>query len=515
MKFLIYARVSPRGSTYEGETSIPMQINYCREYVKFHGGEVVDVRSDEFFSGKDTHRPAFRTILNELETGGGDWDTLIVYKLSRMTRSLRDGAAIFEKLFQHGRGFVSATENLDFSSPAGRAMLGMMQVFNQFEREQSAENTRNKMLSIAARGEWPSGNPPFGYKRGERKDNRLYVDERNSAIVRDIFEMYASSSDRTREIISKYRGTVSKTQLFLILRNRIYLGKIVYAGKEFEGKHEAIIPQELFDRVQKHLPERHCYNRPKAQQYPYLLTGLVYCHCGNHMTPQSAKSGAYNYYCCRNESCRTRVSAPEIEQKAVEYLKSLDVSKETIDEAISIIRKRQEEERSRRQPEIDQVESAIRQCEKDKATLLDTLVASRGNLNAEFLNALNEKAERISTELDRLLAKREILNKDLPPEEEFYNRAIETLRQLRNVSDNLLTANDPVSLRQVLLAGIDRIQLTKEGDFQIYGSSPNCKKWQPMRELFELLFLRFSIEKNPLHASFKRRRSMKNGKNIT
>ena len=126
MKYLIYARVSPRGSDFEGETSIPMQINYCREYVRFHGGEVAGILSDEFYSGKDTNRPAFRTILDELEAGSGDWDTLIVYKLSRMTRSLRDGADIFEKLFQHGRGFVSATENLDFSSPAGRAMPQMV-----------------------------------------------------------------------------------------------------------------------------------------------------------------------------------------------------------------------------------------------------------------------------------------------------------------------------------------------------------------------------------------------------
>lgn len=482
MKYLIYARVSPRGSDFEGETSISMQINYCREYVKFHGGQVVGELSDEFFSGKDTRRPAFQRIMKELESGGGDWDTLIVYKLSRMTRSLRDGADIFEKLFQQGRGFVSATENLDFSSPAGRAMLGMMQVFNQFEREQSAENTRNKMLSIAARGEWPSGNPPFGYKRGVRKDNRLYIDERNSAIVKDIFEMYASSSDRTREIISKYRGKVSKTQLFLILRNRTYLGKIVYAGKEFEGKHEPIVSQELFDRVQKRLPEVHCYNRPKAQQYPYLLTGLIYCHCGNHMTPQSAKSGDYNYYCCRNESCRTRISAPDVEQKAVEYLKNLDISRETIEEAINIIKSRQQEERSRRQPEIGQVEAAIRQCEKEKSVLLDTLIASRNNLNLELLEALNGKIESVSMELERLAARRDILNKKLPPEEDFYNSAIEILRQLHRVSDNLIEANDPFALRQVLLAGIERIQLTLDGDFQIYGSSPNCKGWQPGRE---------------------------------
>lgn len=495
MKYLIYARVSPRGSDFDGETSIQMQINYCREYVKFHGGEVVDARSDEFFSGKDTNRPAFQTILEDLKNGDGNWDTLIVYKLSRMTRSLRDGAEIFEKLFQQGRGFVSATENLDFSSPAGRAMLGMMQVFNQFEREQSAENTRNKMLSIAARGEWPSGNPPFGYKRGKKKDNKLYVDERNSAIVKDIFEMYASQAERTRAIISKYRGKVSRTQLFLILRNKTYLGKIVYAGKEFEGKHEAIISQELFDRVQNRLPQAHCYNRPKAQQYPYLLTGIIYCHCGSRMTPQAAKSGLYHYYCCRNESCRIRIPAKEIEQKAIEYLKTLDISQETINEAISIIVRRQKEEQEKIQPEINRINTAIRKCEQEKETLLDTLIASRHNLNNKLLDAINEKIELIEEELVRLSIQRDIFNKDFPPEGDFYNAAIEILKKLRHVSSNLLSANDPVALRQVLLAGIERIELTSEGDFQIYGSSPNYKGWYPGRELFELLLIRFSIER--------------------
>lgn len=157
-------------------------------------------------------------------------------------------------------------------------------------------------------------------------------------------------------------------------------------------------------------------------------------------------------------------------------------SAETIAEAISIIRNKQQEERSRRQPEIDRVEAAIRQCEKEKSALLDTLIASGNSLNAEFLSALNEKTERVSVEMEHLPAKRDILNQELPPEEDFYSRAIEILRQLRYVSDNLVTANDPFALRQVLLAEIERIQLTRDGDFQIYGSSPDCKGWYPGRD---------------------------------
>ena len=113
----------------------------------------------------------------------------------------------------------------------------------------------------------------------------------------------------------------------------------------------------------------------------------------------------------------------------------------------------------------------------EKADLLNTLIASRNQLTSALLDALNEKVEKVSDELEHLLAKRDIMSKDLPPEDAFYTEAIETLRKLRRVSDDLLTANDPFALRQVLLAGIERIQLTAEGDFQIYGSSSNCNEW--------------------------------------
>ena len=205
MKYLIYTRVSPKGSRDSGETSITMQLEMCREYVKMHGGTIVCELVDEFLSGKDKNRPGLKRILTELEGNTAEWDAVVVYKLSRLTRSLRDGAELFELFYKNAKGFVSITENLDFSTPAGRAMLGILHVFNQFEREQTAENIRNKMINIAMRGEWPTGNPPFGYKRGAKGDNKLYVDPRRSEIVRAIFEMYSSDKYSTRDIISKYK----------------------------------------------------------------------------------------------------------------------------------------------------------------------------------------------------------------------------------------------------------------------------------------------------------------------
>ena len=87
MKYLIYARVSERGSGFEGQTTIPMQIKICEDYIRIMGGEVFDSRSDEFISGKNIEdRPAFRSIMEELRSGTAEWDAIIVYKFSRISR---------------------------------------------------------------------------------------------------------------------------------------------------------------------------------------------------------------------------------------------------------------------------------------------------------------------------------------------------------------------------------------------------------------------------------------------
>lgn len=332
MKYLIYARVSPRGDQ-EKETSISMQIDMCREYISNHGGEVSAVLSDEFFSGKNMDRPGFKELMAQLDSGQAEWDTICVYKLSRLTRSLKDGAAIFEKLYKHAKGFISITEkNLDFSTPSGRAMLGILQVFNQFEREQIAENTRNKLISIAKRGLWPVGKAPFGYKRGNQGDNKLYKDPRKAEIVKDLFESYASEKYASADIIRKYKTHLKTRQALMdILHRRIYTGVIEYAGHIFPGQHEPIITPELFDKVQKIIPEGKKSAQTRSQRYPYILSGLVRCHCGRFMTPASAKSSKYHYYQCTDYlSCRNRVSAPKLEESAIEFVKRIKLEPKII-----------------------------------------------------------------------------------------------------------------------------------------------------------------------------------------
>ena len=477
MKYAIYARVSPRGSDFEGETSIAMQLEICRKWVSERGGTIVCEESDEFFSGKDLKRPGFARIMEELESGRAEWDTLLVYKLSRMTRSLRDGADIFDKLFRQGRGFASATENLDFSSPAGRAMLGMMQVFNQFEREQTAENTRNKMMQIARRGEWPAGIPPFGYKRGAKGDNVLYVDERKSLIVKDIFEMYAGSEDRTQRILTKYKGIVTSSNLFLILRNRVYLGEICYNGRRFPGKHQPLITQELFDRVQATLPQKKYSTRPKAQQYPYLLSGLLFCSCGHRMNALSAKSGAYHYYVC--PVCRKRISAEKADEKLLDYLKNLKIPPHFLEKARPLLEAEQKKNQEARIPELESMKKSLRANEAEQKKIVDTLLEM--NPSPVLMKRLDAEIQALETRKQDLVRKISEKESELALGVDYYTIALDMLAKMQSLHDDLSNIQNETAIRQAILANIDRAEVDG-AEIKLLPSSTNCQGWLPRRD---------------------------------
>lgn len=485
MKYLIYARVSPRGSDFETETTIQMQIDICREYVKEHGGSVLKIMSDEFFSGKNMARPAFREIMAELESGNADWDCLCVYKLSRMSRSLRDGAHIFEQLYRWNKGFVSVTErNLDFSTPTGRAMLGMLQVFNQFEREQTAENTRNKMVSIAQKGLWPVGKPPYGYKRGEKGDNKLHVDPYRSAIVRDIFEMYASDKFATQDIQRKYPD-ICKQSILNMLRNRAYLGKIIYAGKEYDGQHTPVIDIELFKRVQGKMPVHKNATRPKAQKRNYVLAGMLRCHCGRFMSPASAKSGKHHYYECTDDvNCKNRVPAAKVEDNARERLlawdRNINFDDEILKAGLEEIESARKSEMERLKPELLLEQNLLSQAKAEQDKLANFMLSQ--NLTDKTTAIFNTKLEKTITDIERHTGRIEYLKCEIAKySEDIFKQAERAFQQIANLSDVLKKFPDDLEIfRQALLVNIEKIVALGDGEYKYYfnfDSSSNGQSW--------------------------------------
>jgi site-specific DNA recombinase len=267
------------------------------------------------------------------------FDLLLVYRVDRLSRSVRGLAQLLEQLDHAGVLFRSATEPFDTSSSAGRMMVQMLGVFAEFERATIVERVIAGMERKAARGEWVGGTIPFGYRHdGERR--HLEVDPAEAAVVPEIFTRYAERLEGATSLATwlherGYRtrsGKPFSTHTVLsILRNRSYLGEIPFRGKSFPAPHTPVIEPGLFERAQQILQERgddHSLRRSNASDY--LLTGLIVCaRFGKRYVGAAAhgNGGRYPYYVCHTrqrygtKGCdNDRLPAPELEEAILRRL---------------------------------------------------------------------------------------------------------------------------------------------------------------------------------------------------
>ena len=175
----------------KGSLSIEGQIEICKKLA----GDEVKVYSDKGFSGKNTNRPAFMELMEDVKSG--KVQKIYVYRLDRFSRSIADFSRIWELLSKHNVEFQSATENFDTSSPMGRAMLNIVQVFAQLERETTAERVKDNYIHRFKLGAWPGGPAPYGFDLvktvdGDKKISSLIKNDK-SEMVKFIFEEYAKS----------------------------------------------------------------------------------------------------------------------------------------------------------------------------------------------------------------------------------------------------------------------------------------------------------------------------------
>ena len=267
---------------------------------------------DGGFSGGNVDRPGLQQLLAEVKAGR--IDCIIVYKVDRLTRSLADFAKIVEILDGAGASFVSITQAFNTTTSMGRLTLNVLLSFAQFEREVISERVRDKIAASKAKGMWMGGPVPLGYRVENRQ---LLIDEAEAKTVRSIMEQYLSIRSVPKLILALAdAGIVTKVQnmrdgsvrggipftrgpVYHLLKNRIYRGKIVHKDKVYPGEHQAIIDQNLFDKVQQALAESagDQHRRPRASA-PSLLTGMIRDAKGRAMSPRHAvKDGRrYRYY---------------------------------------------------------------------------------------------------------------------------------------------------------------------------------------------------------------------------
>ena len=263
----IYTRKSSEEGLEQEFNSLQAQREACEAFINSQRQEgwvcLPAAFDDGGFSGATMERPALQRLLADITAGRVD--TVVVYKIDRLTRSLADFAKIVEILDARGASFVSVTQQFNTTTSMGRLTLNVLLSFAQFEREVIGERIRDKIAASKRKGMWMGGVPPLGYRVEDRK---LVVIDSEAETVRAIFRCYAElGSVRLLKQELEARGINSKAwtsasgriiggkpfsrgALYLILQNRPYLGEIVHNGRSHPGEHPPIIDQPLWDAVQ-------------------------------------------------------------------------------------------------------------------------------------------------------------------------------------------------------------------------------------------------------------------------
>jgi len=345
----IYTRVSTDLQAEKEFSSCEAQEGKIRAFVKSQDNwQVAKVYSDAGYTGANTNRPALQELLEDIKER--KIDIVLAYKIDRLTRSPKDFYQLIEIFEKYNVSFISITERFDTSTPAGRLLRNIMLTFAQFERELTSERTKDKLLERVKKGMWNGGNPPFGY---ERKDKKLIINKKEAEIVRMIFETYLETGSinrvydflKEKNIKNRQGKFFSKDHLALILRNITYTGKIKYAGQIYQGIHQPIISQELFELAQK----THKKRIRKFRIYrDFLFGGLIKCkECGYTMSAcftnkwREGKMRRYYYYRCNStkkkswQACSTQqVSAERIERYILENLERISLDKNYIENLV-------------------------------------------------------------------------------------------------------------------------------------------------------------------------------------
>ncbi|WP_304509232.1 recombinase family protein [Anaerotignum sp.] len=283
--------------------SIDEQIARLTAYCKAKDWILVKIYTDGGFSGGNTNRPALRQMLEDVKKV--EVDAVIVYKLDRLSRSQKDTLMLIEDEFLFNDvDFISINENFDTSTPFGRAMIGILSVFAQLEKDQITERFTMGRIGRGKAGYFHGGgNSPHGY---DYVNGKLIVNEFEAMQIDQIYDLFING--KTINTIGKLMNRKynnrnwTATSVRNALKNSIYIGKVQFKGIEYDGKHPPIISTERYIEAQRLLHSQKRENgKTTAQKSPfrasYLLTSLIYCsQCG------ARYSANHGYYKCYSRS---------------------------------------------------------------------------------------------------------------------------------------------------------------------------------------------------------------------
>ena len=293
----IYTRKSCEEGLDQEFNSLDAQYEAGKAYIysqKSEGWKFYKKYDDGGYSGGNIERPGLKELMKDIEAGY--IDCVVVYKVDRLSRSLCDFFKLMEIFEKKNISFVSVTQSFNTTNSMGKLTLNILLSFAQFEREVTSERIRDKISASKKKGMWMGGIRPLGYLVDEKK---LIPEEDEARAVNYIFKSYIelkSIGDLKQKLNeenfkttiwisasgSQYGGRkFTKSILGRLLRNKVYIGKVEHNGNVYEGEHEAIISQELFNEANAILDEQNNRKKSKLEFGKYLLFQKIYDEDGN------------------------------------------------------------------------------------------------------------------------------------------------------------------------------------------------------------------------------------------
>ena len=419
---------------------------YVRLHFGEPAAEQLVIYEDEGFSGGNLNRPAFQRMMDAARQR--QFQAIIVYRLDRISRNVSDFSGLIEELSRLNIAFISIKEQFDTSTPMGRAMMYIASVFSQLERETIAERIRDNMQELAKTGRWLGGNTPTGYGSEAvksvtvdgktKKACKLKLIPEEAEIVKTIFALYLETDSLTitearlmqRGIQTKNGNHFTRFSIKSILQNPVYLiadqeaydyfqqhetdlfsdrrefdgvhGMMAYNRTDQEkgratvylpprdwivsvGKHPGLIPGKVWVTIQDSLERNKSKAFRKPRSNEALLTGLLYCRCGERMYPKVSKrktadgSPVYTYVCKLKERsqrslCNGRnANGNRLDLAILEQLKQLQEDQDTFLRQLEQSRKFYTGNRMDYEQRLDGLRTEKRELEKKLDALVDSL----------------------------------------------------------------------------------------------------------------------------------------------
>ncbi|MBQ8611420.1 MAG: recombinase family protein [Oscillospiraceae bacterium] len=466
-KIAIYSRKSK--FTGKGE-SIGNQIELCKEHVRTDLKEDIKdcvVFEDEGFSGGNLNRPAFQRMMEEVRAH--KFKAIVVYRLDRISRNLNDFTGLINELSDLDVSFISIKEQFDTRIPMGRAMMYIISVFSQLERETIAERIRDNMHELAKTGRWLGGTTPTGFRSGEvntimldgknRKSYKLIPVPEEIEIPGMIFDLYTETDSLTaveaellrRKVKTKLGKNFTRFAIKGILQNPVYMvadedaynyfaernaevcfpkeafdgscGIMAYNRTEQEkgkttrllpvdewivaiGKHPGIVSSKQWIKVQESLDRNksRSYHKPRSNEA--LLTGLIYCACGERMYPKLSKrrtasgEAVYTYVCklkerSKREQCsRRNANGNVLDAAVIEEIKALTEHESSFIAQLTKSREFYTGKRQMYETQLDGLRTEFSKNEKTIDGLIDSLaVVSDSIAKPRVLKRIEELTE--------------------------------------------------------------------------------------------------------------------------